>query len=59
MKENIIEHNNYSNIKKITVKIYEPAFHIICKDEKKNPQSRQSADHSLYYILSSVLKKAI
>lgn len=58
-KENIVQHNNFDNIKKISVTIYEPAFHIICKNEKKNPQSRQSADHSLYYILSSVLKKAI
>lgn len=36
-KENIIEHKNYDKIKNITVTIYEPAFHIICKDEKKNP----------------------
>lgn len=59
LKENIIEQGNFDNIGRIYVQIYEPAFHIICKPEKKDPQSRQSADHSLFFIVASVLRKAI
>lgn len=59
LKERFVEHMNLNCFDKIRVQIYNPAFDIICKDEKKNPQSRQSADHSLYYILASLLLKAI
>jgi len=37
---------------------YEPAFGIIGDPAKKTPTTRQSADHSMVYILSRLLKKA-
>jgi len=47
------------DIKNIAIKIYEPAFGIIGDPAKKNPTTRQSADHSMVYILASHLKKAM
>lgn len=37
---------------------YEPAFGIIGDPAKRTPTTRQSADHSMVYILSRLLKKA-
>lgn len=45
-------------IDSIKVIAYEPAFGIIGDPAKKNPTTRQSADHSMVYILSTILKKA-
>jgi len=47
------------SIEEISVEIYEPAFGIIGDPAKWNPTTRQSADHSMVYILSSVLRRAI
>src|SRR5262249_55117322 len=39
--------------------IYEPAFHIIGGDPaKRDPRTRQSADHSMVYIIATLLRKA-
>jgi len=51
--------NDIDSIEKITVSIYEPAFHIICDPAKWTPDTRQSADHSLPYIVSTLFRKAI
>lgn len=48
-----------NRIKKIKVVAYEPAFHIIGDPAKRDPRTRQSADHSMVYILSTLLRKAI
>lgn len=48
-----------AEIESLRVRIYEPAFGIICDPHKRNPQTRQSADHSLPYIVASVLYKAM
>jgi len=45
-------------IRRITVRIYEPAFSIIADPAKRTPTTRQSADHSLPYILARTLLKA-
>ena len=45
-------------IRTITVRIYEPAYSIIADPAKRTPQTRQSADHSLPYILAKTLLKA-
>ena len=45
-------------IRSITVRIYEPAFSIIADPAKRTPTTRQSADHSLPYILAKTLLKA-
>jgi len=45
-------------IRRIRVVIYEPAFSIIADPAKRTPTTRQSADHSLPYILAKTLLKA-
>ncbi len=42
----------------IRVRIYEPAYSIIADPAKRTPTTRQSADHSLPYILARTLLKA-
>lgn len=46
-------------IKGITIVAYEPAFGIIGDPAKRDPHTRQSADHSMVYIVSTLLRKAI
>lgn len=45
-------------ISNIRITIYEPAWSIIGDPHKRNPQTRQSADHSMVYIISTILRKA-
>ncbi|HXH61039.1 MAG TPA: MmgE/PrpD family protein [Fimbriimonadaceae bacterium] len=47
------------NIEKITILAYEPAFGIIGNPMKKDPRTRQSADHSMAYIVATLIRKAI
>lgn len=47
------------NIQNIKIKAYEPAFGIIGDPAKRDPHTRQSADHSMVYIVSTLLRKAI
>jgi 2-methylcitrate dehydratase len=42
----------------IRITIYEPAFSIIGDPAKRDPQTRQSADHSMVYIVATLLRKA-
>lgn len=46
-------------IESIKIVAYEPAFGIIGDPAKKTPSTRQSADHSMVYIISTLLRKAI
>lgn len=46
-------------IEGINIAAYEPAFGIIGDPAKKDPQTRQSADHSLAFIISRILVKAL
>ena len=41
------------------IKAYEPAFGIIGDPAKRDPHTRQSADHSMVYIVGTLLRKAI
>ena len=50
---------NPDSIKGITIVAYEPAFGIIGDPAKRDPKTRQSADHSMVYIVSTMLRKAI
>lgn len=50
--------NDIDNISSIKVTSYEPAFSIIGDPAKLNPTTRQSADHSMVYIIASILRKA-
>lgn len=45
-----VEHMNIDIIENINVVAYQPAFGIIGDPHKKNPTTRQSADHSMVYI---------
>jgi 2-methylcitrate dehydratase len=45
-------------LQRIIVTIYEPAFSIISDPAKRDPRTRQSADHSMYYIVGTLLRKA-
>merc|ERR1719327_1214585 len=47
------------NVENINIVAYEPAFGIIGDPAKKDPKSRQSADHSMAFIISRVLLKAM
>ena len=49
---------NLEAIRQIRVAIYEPAYSIIADPAKRTPTTRQSADHSLPYILARTLLKA-
>jgi 2-methylcitrate dehydratase len=46
------------HIRKVVIRAYEPAFSIIGDSAKRDPQTRQSADHSMLYIVATVLRKA-
>jgi len=46
-------------IENINIVAYEPAFGIIGDPAKKEPKTRQSADHSMAFIVSRMLKKAM
>lgn len=58
-ENNFIETGNWDKIKGIKILAYEPAFHIIGDPAKMNPRTRQSADHSMVFIISALLKRAI
>src|SRR5262249_42764101 len=45
-------------IEQIRIDIYEPAFSIIGDPHKRDPRTRQSADHSMVYIIGTLLRKA-
>ncbi len=47
------------NIKRIVVVAYQPAFGIIGDPSKRRPKNRQTADHSMVYIVARVLKRAL
>jgi 2-methylcitrate dehydratase len=46
-------------IKEIRILAYEPAFGIIGNPAKMDPRNRQSADHSMAYIVATMLRKAL
>eukprot|EP00330_Aristerostoma_sp_ATCC50986_P012561 CAMPEP_0114586062 /NCGR_PEP_ID=MMETSP0125-20121206/9401_1 /TAXON_ID=485358 ORGANISM="Aristerostoma sp., Strain ATCC 50986" /NCGR_SAMPLE_ID=MMETSP0125 /ASSEMBLY_ACC=CAM_ASM_000245 /LENGTH=537 /DNA_ID=CAMNT_0001781355 /DNA_START=62 /DNA_END=1675 /DNA_ORIENTATION=+ len=54
-----LEHGNPDSIGNIKILAYEPAFGIIGDPAKRNPTTRQSADHSMVYIISTLLRKAL
>jgi 2-methylcitrate dehydratase len=45
-------------IERIRITIYEPAFSIIGDPHKRDPRTRQSADHSMVYIVATLVRKA-
>ena len=55
---NTILKDPVSAIQKIIVTAYEPAFGIIGDPAKRDPRTRQSADHSMVFILARLLVRA-
>jgi 2-methylcitrate dehydratase len=49
---------NPQQLRAVRISIYEPAFHIIGDPAKRDPRTRQSADHSMVYIIATLLRKA-
>lgn len=47
------------NIAAIEIAAYEPAFGIIGNPAKMDPRTRQSADHSMAYIVATLVRKAL
>jgi len=45
-------------LRTLRITIYEPAFSIIGDPAKRDPRTRQSADHSMVYIIATLLRKA-
>jgi 2-methylcitrate dehydratase len=46
-------------IERIRITVYEPAFSIIGDPHKRDPRTRQSADHSMVYIVATLVRKAL
>lgn len=55
----LLEKPDGSAITRIKILAYEPAFGIIGDPAKKDPKTRQSADHSMAYIVATLLRKAL
>ena len=55
----LLEDTTGAKIKSINIVAYEPAFGIIGDPAKRNPTTRQSADHSMVYIVATLLRKAL
>ncbi len=55
----LLDDETGSRIKSIKITAYEPAFGIIGDPAKRNPTTRQSADHSMVYIVATLLRKAL
>jgi 2-methylcitrate dehydratase len=50
--------NDPAKLKSVRITIYEPAFGIIGDPAKRDPRTRQSADHSMVYIVATLMRKA-
>ncbi|HET6884417.1 MAG TPA: MmgE/PrpD family protein [Pirellulales bacterium] len=46
-------------LRTVRISIYQPAFGIIGDPAKRDPRTRQSADHSMVYIVATMLRKAL
>lgn len=55
----LLEKADGSTIGTIAISAYEPAFGIIGNPAKMDPRTRQSADHSMAYIIATLLRKAL
>lgn len=58
-KPHLLEDQTGDAISKIVVRAYEPAFGIIGDPAKRDPKTRQSADHSMLYLVCTMLRKAL
>ena len=52
-------HADPNAVERLEIDIYEPAYSIIGDPAKRDPRNRQSADHSMVYIIATLWRKAI
>jgi len=50
--------HDLEQLERVRIVIYEPAYSIIGDPAKRDPRTRQSADHSMVYIVATLLRKA-
>lgn len=50
--------DDLDQLRRVRITIYQPAFGIIGDPAKRDPRTRQSADHSMVYIIATLLRKA-
>lgn len=55
----LLEDSEGRGIESMKIVAYEPAFGIIGDPAKRDPRTRQSADHSMLYIVSTLIRKAL
>ncbi len=55
----LLEDQTGDCIQSMRVRAYEPAFGIIGDPAKRDPKTRQSADHSMLYLVCTMLRKAL
>ena len=55
----LLDDDTGNSIQRVTITAYEPAFGIIGDPAKRDPTTRQSADHSMVYIIATLLRKAL
>jgi 2-methylcitrate dehydratase len=55
----LLDDQSGDRISKMLVRAYEPAFGIIGDPAKRDPKTRQSADHSMLYLVCTMLRKAL
>jgi len=55
----VLDNTSGGRIDTIRIVAYEPAYGIIGDPAKKHPTTRQSADHSMAYIVATLLRKAL
>lgn len=58
-KPHLLEDQTGDRISTMVVRAYEPAFGIIGDPAKRDPKTRQSADHSMLYLVCTMLRKAL
>lgn len=58
-KPHLLEDQTGDAIAKMVVRAYEPAFGIIGDPAKRDPKTRQSADHSMLFLVCTMLRKAL
>jgi len=55
----LLEDQTGDCIQQMRIRAYEPAFGIIGDPAKRDPKTRQSADHSMLYLVCTMLRKAL
>jgi len=48
-----------ARLRRVRIRIYQPALGIIGDPAKRDPRTRQSADHSMVYIIATLMRKAL